>query len=386
MSRVYEAFMAKQMKPYHNSSKYVCADCLEDDFINTYIKSNGVPGICSFCGEEKSFIPVNNLLPRLAYYLDCMYTVNDNDAPVDGGEYLWDNGEFFCELVEELLPDANDTFVNHLISCWKPSDFYYQADIKLVEYEGWELLVSWENFKNTINKQANGHVICLQHDDKLIGSILQAQHSILEYISGNLLEIGGIRRIPAGFEIYRAREGKWEKAKDLGVPPDSKCNSNRLSFKGQPCFYGSLSPTTCEKEINLESGQDFTIGKWCSTRELCVIDLSDPIYYAEQKYDDYKDSIWDQEKLSLFPTISFLAFFAKEISKPADENEDYLPTQVVSEYFRRKNNDNKIIDGIIYRSAKNIAIFCGQNDCCNYEKNIKGGLLLLQSTEKRISS
>lgn len=389
MSRAYESYVAEHIKMYKDSSKLVCAECLNDSFMNEYIESHGKSGICSFCDKQKTIIPVNDLLPRLEYYLDCMYMVNENDAPVDGGEYLWDSGESFQEIAEDLFIESNYSFVKHLISCWDLSNLYYKSDIKVVEYEGYNLFVSWNDFRDNVKRLLKNHsLICLPIEQR-INEIIKSQHLILDYLGSQLPKVGGIKRLPKGQIFYRARKGEFEaKAKELGVPPKECCNNNRLSFNGQFCFYGCYSPDTCTKEIPLTSGDKYTIGKWMTTRDLCIADLSDSQYYETQIYDDYHDSVWNQEKLSNFPTNTFLSSFVNEISKPATTIEDYFPTQLVSNYLRCKTFDNEgKIDGIVYRSSKgkeyskNVALFCCPEECGNLNDSKETHLLLLQSID-----
>lgn len=71
--------------------------------------------------------------------------------------------------------------------------------------------------------------------------------------------------------------------------------------------------------------------------------------------------------------VQFLYKFTDEISKPlahdGSEHIEYVPTQVVSEYFAQafKHAKNKRIDGLIYPSAvaqrgKNLALFPQYDD------------------------
>lgn len=94
------------------------------------------------------------------------------------------------------------------------------------------------------------------------------------------------------------------------------------------------------------------------------------------------------------PSVRFLIDFIDDFSKPITRDDrshiEYVPTQIVTEYFRHifRSNKNEKLDGIIYPSSKKkdksaIVIFADNSRCANkaleYEKEI---LLILDRTEE----
>lgn len=68
--------------------------------------------------------------------------------------------------------------------------------------------------------------------------------------------------------------------------------------------------------------------------------------------------------------MDFISDFTKPIERSDREHIDYVPTQIVTEYFRHifKLNDKTNIDGVIYPSSKNqgkkaIVIFADSKQC-----------------------
>ena len=56
------------------------------------------------------------------------------------------------------------------------------------------------------------------------------------------------------------------------------------------------------------------------------------------------------QNFNLIPALTFLHYFSKEISKPANEDElNYIPTQIFTEFIRFQNLN---IKGIKYNSSK----------------------------------
>ena len=380
MSRVYEAYLQEQLRPYKKSDKYICAKCINDKFVGSYIKKKGNHGQCSFCNTQRNVIPVNDLLDRLEYYLDCMYDANDNPAPVDRGEYLWDDGVHFFDFIDYDV-DCSEEFKEYLKQNWDTSYTYYASDIKRVEYEGDELFVDWDEFVYQVSTNEN---------NSTTGNI-DNNFKVLSYIRDHIVDAGGVKIIRPGQKIYRARRGiQTLSVQSLGVPPAQFSLNNRLSLDGSSCFYGAFLQTTCLKEIGHKKGNEYSIGEWISCRPLCLIDLSDPDYYGMQIYDNYKDSIWDKEKLSLFPTVSFLSFFVRAISVDVQKKNDnekkkiYAATQLVGEYFRKYRFVGQTkIDGILYRCSrdnrkKNILVFCNSADCCDQYNRTNTSVMLLQ--------
>jgi hypothetical protein len=79
--------------------------------------------------------------------------------------------------------------------------------------------------------------------------------------------------------------------------------------------------------------------------------------------------------------FDFMKDFTSPIDKDGREHIDYVPTQVVSEYFRSymKTSAGTKVDGIIYPSAQNdkpcCVLFCGQEGCVSSSFGNKKQLL-----------
>ena len=84
-------------------------------------------------------------------------------------------------------------------------------------------------------------------------------------------------------------------------------------------------------------------------------------------------SVFEPEKYDAKQNLSFLSSFVEEltlpVSKDGREHVEYVPTQIISEYFRFrfKTKDDQPILGLRYRSVKNpeginIAVFDSNNE------------------------
>ena len=225
-----------------------------------------------------------------------------------------------------------------------------------------------------------------QHDEMNPIEILDSVASIVKNL--NMLKI-----IPTSQKIKRVRivsnYDEATTASDLGSPPLEFCKmANRMSPAGIPMFYGAFDLETAIKET-YEPESPLTkkavVGNFYPCRPLNLIDLSQnfkipSIFEQDQKYRFEKRFLFD-----------FIKDFTKPIERADRVHIDYVPTQIVTEYFRHilSKDDSVKIDGVIYPSSKNIGhkaiVIFADNDQC-VEKGISSGyieeLLFLDSIEK----
>jgi RES domain-containing protein len=135
-------------------------------------------------------------------------------------------------------------------------------------------------------------------------------------------------------------------------PPDSKARfSNRMSPAGIVMFYGAQERETALREVR-DTGRadetELTVGSFKTVADLKIIDLTrlPP-----------SPSLFDRDNRAMISGIRFLHRFVEELKQPVikdgREHVDYVPTQVVTEYFRRAFADveRKPVQGILYPSS-----------------------------------
>jgi hypothetical protein len=166
-----------------------------------------------------------------------------------------------------------------------------------------------------------------------------------------------VTRIDAGTSIYRCRQhfeqNDVKRASDICSPRvEFAVYPNRMSAAGVPMFYGAFEAKTAMLETLKDddlSKPFYTMAEFTSIDDLYLIDLSKIPYISP----------FDQEHWELFDRLQFLHRFLDDVSKPVahdgKEHIEYIPTQVITEYFRHKffRNGSEPIDGIIYPSSKN---------------------------------
>ena len=124
-----------------------------------------------------------------------------------------------------------------------------------------------------------------------------------------------------------------------------------MSPNGIAMFYGATDEETAVTEIaghQWPQTDDLTVALFETCVPLQVVDLVTPPSIP---------SLFDKDRLEVRSTLIFLHRFADEVSKPIDIDErehlEYVPTQIVTEYFRHafEAEYGTHIDGVRYRSA-----------------------------------
>lgn len=178
---------------------------------------------------------------------------------------------------------------------------------------------------------------------------------MLDAIGELIEEVELIRKLPPSTKFFRGRLGPARKpyrsARRLGPPPPKKAIANRMSPAGIPMFYGASDEYTTAAETvlgNVKRGEILNLGAFITLEEFYVLDLTDlkpvPSLFSERRY--------------LRPIFKFLHSFVRDLSRPIKkdgrEHTEYVPTQIVTEYFRHSfvRYDGQPIRGILYPSSR----------------------------------
>ena len=176
-------------------------------------------------------------------------------------------------------------------------------------------------------------------------------------------QFGLVKSLSAGTKIFRARTATGRRLQgvaDVGPPPVAHAlQSNRMNPPGVPMFYAAEARKVAIAEIQSTHAY---VGTFLLYRETFVLDFVDlpsvPGIFA------------GADRLSRLGLI-FLHDFREDIMKPVARDErthiDYIPTQIVTEFFRHHGAAGQRLDGIRYPSAvipggRNLVLFATQED------------------------
>ena len=320
--------------------KSICPDCMNEDGIKAFIIQNLARELstCSYCNKVNIKICKMGLV--ISYIHKCIIKEWSDPANVlpyesaEGGyqgevltthELLWQLGVNVDD--ETILDDITNAIEQ---THWSKTSYFSLGPDQTLTY-GWksfcQFVISKSRyfFLNAPNKSYDVN----QHDEMNPIEILDAVASIIQNLKM-------IKVIPVTTEIKRVRIVNDYKeattASDLGSPPLDFCNmANRMSPAGIPMFYGAFDLETSIKET-FEPEPNLTkkavAGSFYPCRDLNVIDLS-------QKFK--VPTIFSQVRSYRFEK-RFLYDFIKDFTKPIERADrahiDYVPTQIVTEYFR----------------------------------------------------
>ena len=166
----------------------------------------------------------------------------------------------------------------------------------------------------------------------------------------------------------------------MGPPPLYKATSSRMSPAGIPMFYGALDEATVLAETPKKKPY-ITVAKYHTLVNLNILDLTElpPV-----------PCIFDSHTRHQRTEVQFLHSFVENISKPISKNGaehiDYVPTQIVTEYFKClfKTRTRRRINGIFYPSSlrkggKCCVLFLDINKCTQDRKELKNKIIMLDT-------
>jgi hypothetical protein len=189
---------------------------------------------------------------------------------------------------------------------------------------------------------------------------------MLDRLGEVTLKHGYVRTLPQGTNLYRVRVHNSSitptEAHEFGPPPNDQSAANRMSPTGISMFYAATGPRTALAETSPRADKDYSsLTQWRAIRPLRIVDFT--------RHPNVP-SFYEAERSRERDQLLFLADFVKDITKPVDlggsEHIEYVPTQIVTEYFRHvfRTLDGKRVDGIMYPSARHpggkcVTLFAG---------------------------
>ena len=357
---------------YGHCDNLVCHECVGNYALKNFIKQNGQVSTCHYCDRKRKTIKVEKLLEPIMSGIRFLYE--------DAEPYYFEK-EYTCptyftydlihyELSDELkidnpalLVDISKTIDNNIV--WCDANPYSPKEHETELY-------SWHSFCELVKYKMRyifykGRNIVKEYD-------LSNPVDILEIIDIHIQEGNFVRMLSINKDLYRGRLHQENEdikcVQGFGPPPKKLAKANRMSAEGIPLFYAAFEAETALKEIDNDSSNYAAIAHFKPKRPLYVLDL---LKIKRKKI----PSIFDEENRQKRSSILFLKLFAEEISKKIEKAPtiEYVPTQIVTEYFRYVFESKKfgIIDGIVYPSARNesgtcIVLFMDDEDYNDDEK------------------
>jgi hypothetical protein len=371
--------MEMEERGYGESDDHVCAACVSDLFLAEWIAEHAEANACSFC-DAKSDQPIAAPFESFAGVVLGGLGFDWNEPTEEGIMYISREGGWQAPLstTAEVLYDTglsdNDDLIaalDDMIDCeaWVEREFYRGTDSERLSW-------GWDSFKAFTKNHTRYFFLQMRddgHDELTPAEVLAI---VSDMIRTKLANQGLIKVIGGSADLIRIRvdDHPQTTASAIGTPkPEHARQSNRMSPAGIPMFYGAFDLDTAHAETfdpTAHAGKVLSVGTFRPLRNLTLLDLAElpPV-----------PSVFDLDRQPLIHALRFLHAFAADISQPiardGREHIEYVPTQIVTEYFRRlfQSTDSRRLDGIIYRSAKNagtkaVVLFCENEQCIDADE------------------
>lgn len=376
----------------------VCPDCFTDYAIKAFINANLTANECDYCGR-KADTPIaadtDEVLSFLSNGLWREYDIPENCLPYDSSEGGWqlvtpsDSHDVFADL-DVCSEDSGELF-DDLAGAFSDRSFVQRDPMVLSEADG--LKYSWSSFCDHTKHQTRFVFFKVRaprrpknhswHPDDEWGGY-SPPYQILLNLGAMVKKHGLIRVLPGGTSIVRARQHSagdtYSTAKDLGAPPKEKASQSRMSPAGIAMFYGGADENTAFLETFDSAATTkgvVTFGTFATTRKLNVLDLTQLPQIP---------SIFDENNYGARAALIFLHHFKRDISQPiardGREHYEYVPTQIVAEYFRRVfKHGGRPVGGLAFNSSRAGADVCycifGDATNCTDGPNVERGHMLV---------
>jgi hypothetical protein len=341
--------MEIEERGYGEDDRFVCSNCIGCYDLENLVIENGLEEQCDFCASTAMCVTLETLASDIMDGIRFEYQEAIQIMGQERGEYIGANTFDTYDLLEKLdaemelnvgvLDALKDIFT---MKTWCEYDPY-------VLREHQELQFLWDEFCDAVKNETRYVFFRLpKHDEH--GN--ESPYKILDHISNKAADMKMFIEIPKEHRFFRGRAHKkdiqFTKPNELGSPPNAYAKAGRMSADGISVFYGAGSIGTAIREIYSSAHPYASIAAFKNLRPLILLDLTKAI-------DLEFPSLFNKEQRSNRQSIIFLKKLCDELTRPFDELEriEYIPTQIVAEYFRYiYKYKGKQIDGIKYPSSK----------------------------------
>lgn len=312
----------------------VCSNCFLDVELVSFINSNStIKGKCDYCNND-----INTDLLDISELLD-----------------------FFSEFFDIFIKAENGVVLTDIISNdWNlfsnnSNDHKLLSDI--LKNIGSEILNPNQkvNYSTDINE-------CTLYWDKLKEDLKWEKRFLIDVEEIKQLGLNRYLDIKTTEGFYRARLHKIEGEEKfpinkMGSPNREKASGGRANPKGIPYLYLCKSLKTTLYEARATYFDEISIGKFMINEDSTIklVDFTEDrasafeVYANDESIKEYAKIVKRKKHISL------------DLSKPLrryDSELDYVPTQLICEYFRRFTEaDGVLFNSSLHQEGKNIVLF-----------------------------
>ena len=320
--------------------------------LRRFIIKIGDRGKCDYWEKHRNVINLDTLINFLTDSLDYFYTDPANFMFHDSkeGGYQGDVSDAWDLLDGMGLRSKENQLNDDIFRSLDLSNGWAEeyGNLKDYRYE------NWLSFKNTVQHKSR-FMFSIKQNLKFGGRNITAKQFLNE-LGAEIKRHKMMKVLPGGTKLFRCRQHKIRnevtEEKHICSPEEQYAiYPNRMSPSGISMFYAGFDIKTALMETldKLDSTKKYyTIAEFSTKKEFNVIDLTSL----------QQSSAFDKDNRELYYIVSFLEEFlddfAKPIARDGREHTEYVPTQIITEYFRYEFIEKRqiSIDGIVYPSSK----------------------------------
>lgn len=356
-----------------------CVHCFENPEVKLWISRHPERGYCEFCGKDSVQTVDSELLcEALLACVQMEYSTPDED----GMSYITREGGWMGQTYEVDVPlDAlglvtdDESRIAPIEACLENYSWMW-CDADHRNFNPSDRAISdWKQFSNLVKHRVR-YMFLQEEREGLAETHGHSYHvrEILREIGRAVYDAEMISTLSAGTVIYRVRPNpkgeRYDTLAQLTGPPASRAvYANRMSPAGISMLYAALDKDTAMAET-LDEPTRFSLAELRLSQDVAVVDFSK--LPAQQSLllgltPESENTFFREHRHQ----IRFLHQFVHDLSKPIIKDRsnhiEYVPTQIVTEYFRylysREIDDTHGIAGIVYTSAqsanlgRNIVLF-----------------------------
>lgn len=344
--------------------RFVCPDCVEDGYLKNLIENSADSACCDYCGREEEILiaaPVEAVMPAVMGALNHQFA----EPAAAGVPYETREGGYAvdptdtAEALMSLPLECHDELFEDVVAAIFNDAWVYAAGGHWASMQtNQELIYGWQRFSEHV-KHRQRYFFTLSEPDN--GPDIEPSRLMSE-LADVVSEVGLIERMEPDTPLFRVRlrsgSDPWPlDAENLGAPPPDKATAGRMNPPGISYLYLALDPATAAAEILRGPPCTLAVARFCTRRSLAVLNLTDLPEIP---------SLFDVDRLRKRELLLFLKEFVDAISRPVEKNGgehvEYVPSQVVCEYFASVFRPDHRLDGLLYPSAvhpggRNLVLF-----------------------------
>ncbi len=351
--------------------RHVCDQHLDNEYLREWVRANATSTDCDFC-DRKSDSPIAAALDELGeLILDGVESQWDDAVEILPGGMQYDQSATTREVLHEHEVSSDEDLLALLVKMLPDRAWVRDGFWRLTDYE--RLVYGWRDFKDLVRHQSRFFFPLIAEDDDDPDS--RSPLNLLGDIGDAAVSVGLVATWPEGTDVFRVRiherDADVSHAWNVGAVPNSLADrafANRMSPAGIPMLYAATDEQTAIEEAKSAEPNHaerlLTLAHFQAIRPLTILEL-------HRRFD--VPSEFNPNARDLVAPLAFLNGFVEDISvhveRDGTEHVDYVPTQVVTEYFRSVYSfgDGVKLDGISFPSSRsadgsNVVLFVSSQD------------------------